>query len=104
MGLARCSVPVPSANFACSLGEFEALLAESQGLLGPLALSDIETDPTHARGFTVVAEQHHAFCEHPAHASVRAEQTKFSFPVAHPLDTDRKSTRLNSSHLGISYA
>src|SRR5262245_66513401 len=35
---------------------------------------------------------------------VLVQQTRTGYRVTYPLRVDRKSTRLNSSHLGISYA
>src|SRR5439155_25993635 len=59
-------------------------------------------EPRLARG-----EENHAalgLLEHDGNRAPRGVQRALHVHVQHPVDLDRKSTRLNSSHVAISYA
>src|ERR1039458_9168148 len=61
-------------------------------------------DPVTAKHRTEYDAQPYYFCCSGCKAKFLADPVQFVYPTAQPAPRDRKSTRLNSSHLGISYA
>src|ERR1035441_9602540 len=81
--------------------------AEGAVLAQPLVVEVQDANKNPVSGITVQFKPVTKGVVNPASAVTNVEgsaQTYFQLPTVQGTFTDRKSTRLNSSHLGISYA
>src|ERR1035438_1580486 len=99
LGLISCVVLIPSADSAGTLS-FSARVDRGQNfskrLAGDLWFCLFAEPDANGGGWWIAVQQNCAVHEH--------DFVAVATPPMHGPNPDRKSTRLNSSHLGISYA